>query len=281
MKLETAVGTVYNGNEERKAQTSTRICASKKEPGGERMPVSSRHAETKIKRLDPLPIRLFQKKLQLRLEVTVRVLVVLNRGGGELGGLVVDHALLQGPTRACGLDHKLDFALVLERRKEVDGFVDRLSARQKSVVLEDAGLELGSAKSYEIEISIERVWKRRVQRRTRVPLRCSHPPPWQGQYHRSPNRRERNQVRGSDLLDGEMNGPGRLQDCRKRGKRPEPIGWKSKGQLKGKDRLEAEGRTDHDVDRLAEDLSSEEREVSRRKENAERWIAGRTLHALP
>lgn len=197
------------------------------------MPVSSRHAETKVKRLDPLSIRLFQKKLQLRLEVTVRVLVVLDRSGGELGGLVVDHALLQGPTRACGLDHKLDLALVLEGREEVDGLVDRLSARQKTVVLEDTGLELGSAKSYEIAISIERLWKRRVQGRTRVPLRCSHPPPWQGRYHRSPIRRERNQVRGSDLLDGEMDGPGRLQDCRKRGKRPEPIGWKKSRSAEG------------------------------------------------
>lgn len=121
------------------------------------MPVSSRHAETTVKKLDSLSIRLFQKKLQLRLEVTVRVFVVLDRRGGELGGLVVNHALLQGSTRACGLDHKLDLALVLERREEVDGLVDRLSARQKPVILKDAGLELGSAKSDEIEISIERV----------------------------------------------------------------------------------------------------------------------------
>ena len=63
----------------------------------------------------------------------------MDRIGGELGILVVDHRLLDTVRCSC-LDHQLDFTLLVERREEVGRFIDCTTESKQSVVLQDTAL---------------------------------------------------------------------------------------------------------------------------------------------
>jgi hypothetical protein len=73
---------------------------------------------------------LLDQKLVLWGEVDVGVLPELNRGRGESGVLVVDHALLNLPTRKSGLDQELGLALILDCERD-----NRLSQPRLTVIM--------------------------------------------------------------------------------------------------------------------------------------------------